>query len=105
MSDLTAEMGIYWNNLLVIVMGNNLLPIIATAQNRFYLLITDIVSVRILLSPINYCDKQFFLHTVFKVSKFALRKKYKVSIQSCHNLKNSLVLFNVMAESVNSPLL
>ena len=38
-------MGIYRNNLLAIVIGDNLLPIIVIAQNCFDLSITDIAFV------------------------------------------------------------
>ena len=39
---LWAEMGIYRDNLLAIVIGDNLLPIIVIAQNSFDLSTTDI---------------------------------------------------------------
>ena len=39
------EMGIYRYNLLAIVIGDNLLPIIVIAQNKFDLSIADIVFV------------------------------------------------------------
>ena len=56
----------------------------------------------ILLSPINYRDKRFFMHTVFKVSELALWKKYAVSIKSC--LMSLFVLLNETAESINCSL-
>ena len=67
-------MGIYHDNLSAIVIGDNFLPIIVIAQNSFDLSITNIAFVisYILLSPINYRDKQFFMHTVFKVRELAL---------------------------------
>ena len=59
-----------------------------------------------LLSPINYRDKRFFMHTVLKVSELALWKKYTVSIKSCHNFKISLfVLFNAAVKFVNCSLI
>ena len=82
------EMGIYRDNLSAIVIGDNLLPIIVIAQNSSDLSITDIASIIYLLSPINYCDKRFFMHTVFKISELALWKKYAVFMKSCCNLKN-----------------
>ena len=42
---LSAEMGIYRDNLSAIVIGDNLLPIIVIAQNSFDLSITDIAFV------------------------------------------------------------
>ena len=42
---LLAEMGIYRDNLSVIVIGDNLLPIIVVAQNMIDLSITDIAFV------------------------------------------------------------
>ena len=60
-------MGIYRDNLSAIITGDDLLPIIAIAQNKFDLLITDIAFVIFLLSPINYRDKRFFMHAVFKL--------------------------------------
>ena len=42
---LLAEMGIYCDNLSVIVIGNKVLPIIVIAQNSFDLSITDIAIV------------------------------------------------------------
>ena len=61
--------GIYRDNLSAIVIGDNLLAIIVIAQNSFDLSITDIAFViySILLSPINYREKRFFMHTVFKL--------------------------------------
>ena len=62
------EVGIY---------RDNLLPIIIIAHNGFNLLITDIASVISLLSPINYCDKPFLMHTVFKVTESVSRRNGK----------------------------
>ena len=42
---LLSEMGVYGDNLLVIVIGNDLLPIIIIAQNSFDLSINDIAFV------------------------------------------------------------
>ena len=52
----------------------NLLPIIVIAQNRpnFDLSITDIAFVIYLLSPINYRDKRFFMHAVFKLRSYRI---------------------------------
>ena len=47
---------------------DNSLPIIVIAQNSFDLSLTDIAFVIISLSPINYRDKRFFMHTVIKVT-------------------------------------
>ena len=41
LGDTGAEMGIYWNNLSAIVIGDNLLPIIAITQSSFDFSITD----------------------------------------------------------------
>ena len=67
-------MGIHRDNLSAIVIDDNLLPIIVIAQNIFDLLITDIsfVIYFVIASPINYRDKRFFMHTVFKISELAL---------------------------------
>ena len=65
-------MGVYRDNLLAIVIGDNFLPIIVIAQNSLDLSITNIAFVIILLSPINYRDKRIFMHTVFKVKELAL---------------------------------
>ena len=63
----------------------------------------------ILLSPINYRDKQFLcmqcLH--FKISELVLWKKHTVSIKTCGNFKKLayvFVLFNFTQESVNCSL-
>ena len=58
------EMGIYRDNSSAIVIGDNFLPIIVIAQNSLDLSITDI-AFAILLLPINYRNKRFFMHTVF----------------------------------------
>ena len=60
-------MGIYRDNLLAIVIGDNFLSIIVIAQNSLDLSITVIAFVIYLLSPINYRDKRFFMHAVFKL--------------------------------------
>ena len=77
-------MGIYRDDLLTIVIGDNLLLVIDIAQNSFDLSITDIAFVisYVLLSPINYHDKRFFMDTVFKVSDLAQWKK----IQGVHKV-------------------
>ena len=59
-------MGIYCDNLLAIVTGDNFFPIIA--QNSLDLLLLYYF----LLSPINYRDKRFFMHSVFKVRELTL---------------------------------
>ena len=60
-------MGIYRDNLSAIVIGDNFLSIIVIAQNSLDLLITVIALLYILLSPVNYRDKRFFVHAVFKL--------------------------------------
>ena len=60
-------MGIYCDNLSAIVIDDNLSSIIDIAQNNSDLLITDIALLHILLSPINYRDKRFFMNAVFKL--------------------------------------
>ena len=61
-------MGIYRDNLSAIVIGDSLLPIIVIAKNGFDLPIADIAfAIYILLLPINYSDKRFFMLTVFKL--------------------------------------
>ena len=83
----------------MVVHRDNLLPIIVIAQNSFDLSLTDIAFVIISLSPINYRDKRFFMHTVIKVSELALWKKYAAFLKCCCNLKTSpFVLFNATAE-------
>ena len=64
-------MGIYRDNLSAVVIGDNLTPIIAITQNSFDLSITYIAFViqYILLLPINYRDKRFFMPPVFKTLK------------------------------------
>ena len=57
-------MSIYRVDLSAAVIGNNLLPIIVIAQNSFDLSITDVIYFVI---AVNYRDKVFFLHTVFKL--------------------------------------
>ena len=64
-----SEMGIYRDNLSAIIIGDNFLSIIVIAQNSLDLSITVIAFVitYILLSPINYREKRFFMHAVFKL--------------------------------------
>ena len=54
--------------------GDDLLPIIVIAQNSLDLSIRLPISLlkNSLLSPMNYRDKRFFMHTVFIVSDLAL---------------------------------
>ena len=59
-----TEMGIYRDNLSAIVIGDNLLPIIAIAQNSFNLSITDIAFV---IYFVIADDKRIFMHAVFKL--------------------------------------
>ena len=97
-------MGVYRDNLSAIVIDDNLFSIIVITQTSFDLSITDIAFVisYMLVSPMNYRDKQFFMQTAFKVSELALWKKYTVSIKCCCSLKKILfVLFNATEESVN----
>ena len=54
------EMGIFRENLSAIVMGNNLLPIIAIAQKSFDSSISDIAFV-IACSIFRYRDKRFLM--------------------------------------------
>ena len=56
-------MGIYQNNSSAIVIGSNLLTFIVIAENSFDLSMTDVAFViyGILLLPINYRDKRFFI--------------------------------------------
>ena len=63
-------MGIYRDNLSAIVIGDNFLSIIVIAQNSLDLSITVIAFVNILLSPINYRDKRFFMYAVFKLQSW-----------------------------------
>ena len=63
-------MGIYRHNLSAIVIGDNVLPIIVIAQNSLDLSITDNAFVIYLLSRINYRDKWFFMHAVFKLQSY-----------------------------------
>ena len=58
----------YRDNLSAIVIGDKFLSIIVIAQNSLDLSITVIVfAIYILLSPINYRDKRFFMHAVFEL--------------------------------------
>ena len=96
-------MGIYRDNLSAIVISDNLLPIIVIAQNSFDLSILLLQYISLL--RINYRDKRFFMHTVFKVSVLALWKKCNVFLKCCCSLKISLfILFNVTTEFVNCSL-
>ena len=54
-------------HLSAIVIGDNFLSIIVIAKNSLDLSITVIASLYILLSSINYRDKRFFAHAVFKL--------------------------------------
>ena len=65
-----AKMSIYQDNLSAIVIDDNLLPLIFIAKNSLDLSITDIAF--IIYFVINYRDKRFFMHTVFKASELAL---------------------------------
>ena len=94
-----------WPFIQIIYRRENLLPIIVIAQNSFDLSLTDNAFVDISLSPMNYRDKRFFMHTVIKVSELALWKKYTVFLRCCCNLKKScFVLFNATAEFMNCSL-
>ena len=81
-------MGTYRDNLSAIFIGDNLSPIFVIDQNSFNSSITDIALVKYFVITNEFRDKQFFMYTVFKVNELALRKKYRVSIESCCNLKN-----------------
>ena len=89
-------MGIYRDNLSAIVIGDNFLPIIVIAQNSFDLYRLPISLLQyISLSPINYRDKRFCMHTVFKFSELTLWKKYPVFLKYCCWFKH-LFLFYLM---------
>ena len=86
-------MAIYRDNLSAIVIGDMIY--------RLPISLLQCIS----LSPINYRDTRFFMHTMINVSEFALSKKYTVLLKCCCNLKTSLfVLFNATTESVNCSL-
>ena len=61
-----AEMSIYRDNFSAIIYYQLSLKILLIYRLPIQLL------KYILLSPINYSDKQFFMHTVFKISELAL---------------------------------
>ena len=63
---------------------DNLSPIIVIALLIYRLLI---LLLQYILSPTNYRDKRFFMHTAFKVAELALRKKFTVSIKPRRNLR------------------
>ena len=77
-------MGIYRDNLSAIIYHRLSLSLKRVLTYRLPISLLQYVR----LSPINYLDKRFFVHKVFKVRELALWKKYTVSINSHYNVKN-----------------
>ena len=98
-------MGIYRDNLSKTVIGDNLLAIIIITQISSDLSITNIHFVIYLLSLINYRDKRFSMHAVFKllqVGALAHGKNTRCPLNLVAIFKKPLfVLFKAAAKSIN----
>ena len=87
-------MGIYRDNLSAIIIGDNFSRLSLSLKIVWIYPLPISFLQHILLSLINYRDKRFFRHTMFKGRELALWQ----------NKKSLFVVFNLIAESMNCSL-